>query len=106
MPFYAYTHLNESSACERYPDFEIDQPARDLPLLVCPWCGVPVERVLGTPTIKKRLFDSELRDKGFTKLVRVDEGIYENKTRRPGEEKYMDRRKPETMPKLEKTIRD
>ncbi|MDR2367376.1 MAG: zinc ribbon domain-containing protein [Deltaproteobacteria bacterium] len=106
MPFYSYAHVTENPDCERSPEFEIDQPARDLPLTVCPWCGTPVERLLGTPGIKKRLFDCELRDRGFTKLVRVDDGLFENKTRRPGEEKYVDRRKPETFPKLEKTVRD
>ncbi|MDR2387680.1 MAG: zinc ribbon domain-containing protein [Deltaproteobacteria bacterium] len=106
MPLYSYTHDQENPDCERYPDFEIEQVARDLPLSVCPWCGSPVRRVMGSPVIKKRHFDCELRDKGFTKLVRVDDGLYENKTRRPGEEKYVDRRKPETLPILEKTIRD
>jgi predicted nucleic acid-binding Zn ribbon protein len=106
MPFYCYTHIGGNDSCEHYPDFEIDQPSRDLPLLVCPWCGIPVERILGTPTIKKRLFDCELRDKGFTKLVRVDEGLYENKTQRQGEDKYIDRHRPETFPQLGKTIRD
>jgi hypothetical protein len=106
MPFYSYEHQEDNPACGHNPSFEIDQPTRDLPLLVCPWCGKPVRRVLGTPMIKKRQFDCELRDKGFTKLVRVDDGLYENKTRRQGEEKYVDRRKPETLPKLEKTIQD
>ncbi|MDR1111577.1 MAG: zinc ribbon domain-containing protein [Deltaproteobacteria bacterium] len=106
MPLYSYRHSADSRSCEHYPDFEFDQPARDLPLTVCPWCGVRVQRVIGAPAIKKRLLDCELRDKGFTKLVRVDEGLYENKTRRPGEDKYVDRHRPETLPKLEKTIRD
>jgi hypothetical protein len=77
-----------------------------LPLTVCPWCGRPVFRVVGTPSIKSRLLDSELRDKGFTKLVRVDDGLYENVTRRQGEARYVDRRRPETLPKLEKTVGD
>ena len=106
MPLYRYAHLAGDPGCGRFPEFEIDQPARDLPLAVCPWCGQPVERQLGAPMIKKRALDCELRDKGFTKLVRVDDGIFENKTRRPGEEKYVDRRKPETFPRLEKTVRD
>ncbi|MDR1297689.1 MAG: zinc ribbon domain-containing protein [Deltaproteobacteria bacterium] len=106
MPYYCYEHLQESPHCERHPGFEVEQPIRDLPLQVCPWCGAPVKRVLGASLIKSKNLDCELRDKGFTKLVRVDDGLYENKTRRPGEEKYVDRRRPETLPRLEKTIRD
>ncbi|MDR2340689.1 MAG: zinc ribbon domain-containing protein [Deltaproteobacteria bacterium] len=106
MPTYTYRHLSESPGCDRAPCFEWEQVARDLPLTVCPFCGVPVERELSPSMIKKRNFDCELRDKGFTKLVRVDDGIFENVTRRPGEAKYVDRRKPETLPILEKTIKD
>ncbi|MDR2198712.1 MAG: zinc ribbon domain-containing protein [Deltaproteobacteria bacterium] len=106
MPIYTYEHKEENPACGKSPVFEWEQVARDLPLTVCPFCGTPVERVLSPSHIKKRHFNCELRDKGFTKLVRVDEGIFENVTRRPGESKYMDRRKPETFPILEKTIKD
>jgi hypothetical protein len=106
MPLYQYAHLEDNPACDRAPDFQMEQSARDLPLTVCPWCGQKVERLLGVPVIKTKSFDCELRDKGFTKLVRVDEGLFENKTRRPGEAKYVDRNRPETLPILEKTIRD
>jgi hypothetical protein len=106
MPLYSYIHLENNPNCEHYPNFEIEQPVKDFSLRVCPWCGAPVERVLSAPLVKSKNFDCELRDKGFTKLVRVDEGIFENKTRRPGESKYVDRRKPETLPRLEKTVQD
>ena len=106
MPIYIYEHAEANQDCDRSPVFEFEQVSRDLPLTVCPWCGKPVERLLSAPSIKTKPFDCELRDKGFTKLVRVDDGIYENKTRRDGEEKYVDRRKPETLPRLERTIED
>jgi hypothetical protein len=106
MPLYVYRHLDENSTCAKAPEFRWEQVARDFPLSSCPFCGAPVERVMGAPAIKHRLFNSELRDKGFTKLVRVDDGIFENVTRRHGEEKYVDRRRPETLPKFEKTIED
>jgi predicted nucleic acid-binding Zn ribbon protein len=106
MPIYSYKHLDENSDCKKAPYFEWEQVVRDLPLTVCPFCGEPVERVLSAPLIKKKESNAELRDKGFTKLVRVDDGIFENVTRRPGEEKYVDRRNPETFPKFEKTIKD
>ena len=106
MALYCYRHLEDSPGCGRAPEFDYEQPANDFPLRVCPWCGVPVERVLSAPAVKTKNFDCELRDKGFTKLVRVDDGIYENVTRRRGEEKYVDRRRPETLPKLERTVED
>ncbi|MDR1166361.1 MAG: zinc ribbon domain-containing protein [Deltaproteobacteria bacterium] len=106
MPLYSYKHRADDSDCAHAPYFEWEQVARDWPLTSCPFCGAPVERVLCAPAIKKRLFNSELRDKGFTKLVRVDDGIFENVTRRDGEAKYYDRRHPETAPILEKTIKD
>ncbi|MDR2405690.1 MAG: zinc ribbon domain-containing protein [Deltaproteobacteria bacterium] len=106
MPIYSYQHLEDNPDCDKSPYFEWEQVARDWPLSVCPFCGKPVERILQPAHIKKRNFDCELRDKGFTKLVRVDDGIFENVTRRPGEAKYVDRRKPETLPILEKTIKD
>jgi hypothetical protein len=63
----------------------------DWPLTRCPQCGGPVERQLAAASIQTRKFDCELKDLGFTKLVRVDEGIFENVTRRPGEDKIIDR---------------
>jgi len=47
-----------------------------------------------------------LRDLGFTKLVKRDDGVYENVTARDGDSRYMERDKPDTIPNLRKTIRD
>ncbi|MDR2422938.1 MAG: zinc ribbon domain-containing protein [Deltaproteobacteria bacterium] len=106
MPLYTYRHLEESPDCGHAPNFGWEQPLRDWPLAKCPWCGGRVEKVLEPALIKVKKFDCELKDQGFTKLVRVDDGVFENRTRRPGEEKYVDRRRPETFPLLEKTIED
>ena len=107
-PVYCYCHTNEeqAGACPAGPEFEWDQVAGDLPLSRCPHCGKPVERALSASSIRTRKFNCELKDMGFTKLVRVDDGIFENVTRRPGEEKYVDRRRPETFPDLKKTVTD
>jgi hypothetical protein len=64
-----------------------------------------VERQLSAAAIRPRKFDCELRDLGFTKLVRVDDGIFENVTRRPGEDKFVNRRRPETFPDLDKPVK-
>ena len=49
---------------------------------------------------------SELRDAGFTKLVKRDDGVYENVTASDGEARYMRRGRKETMPHLHKKIED
>ncbi len=48
----------------------------------------------------------ELKDLGFTKLVKRDDGVYENVTARDGDSKVVIRGKDETLPNLSKTIRD
>ena len=50
--------------------------------------------------------NGELRDLGFTKLVKRDDGVYENVTARDGDSRYMERGKPQTIPDLSKTIAD
>jgi len=107
-PVYSYYHPdeNENGNCPAGREFDWEQPSRDLPLSRCPYCGAPVERALAASSIRTKKFDCELKDLGFTKLVRVDEGLFENVTRRHGEEKYVDRRRPETFPDLSKTVKD
>jgi hypothetical protein len=48
--------------------------------------------------------NAELKDLGFTKLVKRDDGVYENVTQRDGDSRYMERGKKETIPDLSKTI--
>jgi predicted nucleic acid-binding Zn ribbon protein len=108
-PVYSYRHGPAGSAgppCPAGDEFDWTQPAVDWPLTSCPHCGGPVERQIEAAAIRPRKFDCELKDLGFTKLVRVDDGIFENVTRRPGDAKYIDRRRPETFPGLEKTVKD
>lgn len=107
-PIYAYHHIDEDSAarCPAGAEFDFSQVSADLPLSRCPWCGGAVERGVAAAALRTRKFDCELKDLGFTKLVRVDEGIFENKTRRPGENKYVDRRDPQSFPNLKKTVTD
>ncbi|MEW6267316.1 MAG: FmdB family zinc ribbon protein [Thermodesulfobacteriota bacterium] len=104
MPIYEYEHLETPCALGRI--FEVEQVIRDWPLTKCPDCGGPVRRLLQAAYIKKKKTNAELRDLGFTKLVRVDDGIFENVTAREGESRIVDRRNPETFPHLEKIIKD
>ncbi len=50
--------------------------------------------------------NSTLKEKGFTKLVKRDEGVYENVTANDGEARYMKAGDAETLPHLHKKIGD
>jgi hypothetical protein len=56
--------------------------------------GAPVERVVHAPHLAFPRGDAELRSHGFTKLVRRDDGVYENVTARDGESRVVDRDDP------------
>jgi putative FmdB family regulatory protein len=104
MPVYEYEHVDQ--ACSHGRQFEFEQDIRDWDLTHCPYCQQPVRKLLSAPLVKMKRSNGELRDLGFTKLVRVDDGLYENVTAREGESRIMDRRNPETHPHLHKTIKD
>jgi len=104
MPIYEYQHLKE--ICMRGKIFEVTRSIYDSPLTACPDCGEPVRKVLSITNINTPKTNSELKDMGFTKLVRRDDGVYENVTARDGESKVMHGDRPETYPNLKKTIRD
>ena len=90
MPVYEYEHLG--SGCSHGKQFEFSQPMNSERLSVCPFCNKPVKRLLSVV--------------GFTKLVRRDNGVYENVTATGKESRIWDSSKPETMPHLHKKIRD
>ena len=104
MPIYEYEHTGK--ACSFGKVFEVKQSLEENALSQCPQCGQAVKKCLSLSNISSTKSNSELRDLGFTKLVKRDDGVYENVTRRDGESRYMERGKPETMPKLNKTIKD
>jgi len=104
MPVYEYEHIE--SSCSLGTMFEITQPIEEKPLQSCPVCGGPVKKLISLVGISTPKTNSELRDLGFTKLVKRDDGVYENVTARDGESRYMQRDKPETMPDLSKIIND
>ena len=72
----------------------------------CPQCGGPVQKIISRIHVSCPKTNSELRDLGFTKLVKRDDGVYENVTARDGDSRYMERGKPETVPNISKTITD
>ena len=104
MPTYIYECENQKCPCGG--NFTIEQSIRDDRLTVCPECGGPVERLITPANINLPKGDTELRDKGFAKLVRRDKGVYENVTALNGESRYWDANKPGTMPDLKRRISD
>ena len=104
MPIYEYEHL--SRECKLGRHFEISQPITGEKLAACPECGQPVKRLISLCGISTPKTNSDLKNHGFTKLVRRDDGVYENVTATGKESKIWDVRKPETMPDLQSKIRD
>jgi putative FmdB family regulatory protein len=104
MPIYEYEHTEKP--CSLGKVFEVEQSVRERELKQCPNCHAPVRKIVSRFYVSAPKGDTELRDKGFTKLVRRDDGVYENVTARDGESRYVRQDKPETLPNLKKIIRD
>ena len=104
MAIYEYEHLE--APCALGKAFDVEQSIQDKPLKKCPECGGPIRKLISLSFISTPKTNSELRDLGFTKLVKRDDGVYENVTKRDGDSRYMERDKPETIPNIKKTIRD
>lgn len=69
--------------------------------------SAPVRRVITSPPAGHvPVGNSKLKEKGFTKLVRRDEGVYENVTATGDEARYMKEGDPSTLPHLKKKIGD
>ena len=67
----------------------------------------PVKKIFRTaPGIAVEASNSELKNMGFTKLVRRDEGVYENVTALGCEHRYMKQGDKESLPHLHKKIGD
>ncbi|CAB5088568.1 putative regulatory protein, FmdB family [Olavius algarvensis associated proteobacterium Delta 3] len=104
MPVYEYEHTSEP--CELGLIFEVEQSIKDKELTHCSECRESIHRIISRVNISTPKTNAELRDLGFTKLVRRDNGVYENVTRRDGDSRYMEKGKPETIPNVKKTIQD
>jgi len=104
MPIYEYEHLD--TPCEKGWVFETRQSLEERPLTHCPDCGIAVRKIMSLNFINTPKSDSDLRNLGFTKLVKRDDGVYENVTRRDNDSRYMLRDRPDTIPNLSKTISD
>ncbi len=104
MPIYEYEHIGDG--CELGKHFENSQSINSEKLTQCPQCGESVKRIVSVFSVSIPTTNSDLKNKGFTKLVRRDNGVYENVTATGKESKIWDAGKPETMPDLKSKIRD
>lgn len=66
----------------------------------------PVQRLLFAPGVNTPTGDSQLKNMGFTKLVKRDTGVYENVTRTGSEARYMNAGDSSTLPDLKGKITD
>ena len=68
---------------------------------------VPVRKVIkSAPAVTVTTFNSELKNAGFTKLIKRDTGVYENVTALDHEQRYMIKGDPSSVPQLHRKIRD
>lgn len=104
MAVYEYEHVDKPCSWGRV--FEVEQSMHDEPFTRCPHCGVPVRKLISPCFVNRPKTNTELRDMGFTKLVKRESGVYENVTARDGESRYVRPDKPESFPNLKKTITD
>lgn len=104
MPVYEYEH--EQDGCGLGKRFEFTQSMSSAKLSECPKCGGTVKRLISLVSVSMPKGSSDLKNMGFTKLVRRDKGVYENVTATGKESRIWDASKPETMPDLKGKIRD
>ncbi len=104
MAVYEYEHTDK--ACDIGRIFEVEHSIKDEALKACPECGGAIKRLISRTFVSTPKTDSELKGMGFTKLVRRDQGVYENVTATDKESRYMEADKPETMPDLKGKIGD
>jgi len=89
MPFYRYEH--ETQECSLGHEFEWMQSIKADRLTQCPECGGAVQRLVPrSVSVVSAKSSGELKNLGFTKLVRRDKGVYENVTANHGEKKIVD----------------
>lgn len=104
MPIYEYEH--EGKGCQQGKRFELRQSIYSEKFSLCPYCGQKVKRLISLVSVNTPKGNSDLKNLGFTKLVKRDDGIYENVTATGKESRYWDADKPETKPDFKSKISD
>lgn len=66
----------------------------------------PVKKLISAPAITIATSDATLKEKGFAKLVKRDQGVYENVTALDHEKRYFKAGDPSSVPDLKSRIED
>jgi len=66
----------------------------------------PIRKLISAPSISIPITDSRLKELGFTKLVRRDQGVFENVTALDHEKRYFKAGDPSSIPDFKKKIED
>ena len=74
--------------------------------MVIDTCDPGSPRIIFAASVATPTGNSKLKEMGFTKLVRRDQGVYENVTATDTEKRYMTSDDPTSMPDLKKKIGD
>ena len=110
MPTYDYICEHNGKTVEVYHDintklktwgevcFATQSPLGDTDVLA------PVRLVIRPVSISVPIGNSKLKEHGFTKLVKRDNGVYENVTATGDEKKYMKAGDKSSLPHLHKKI--
>ena len=80
MPVYEY--IAEKDGCSYCKEgFDVIRPMSAEPLTECPKCGASVRKKVSPVSVHRNVLSpSNLKDKGFAKLVKKDKGVYERET--------------------------
>ena len=65
-----------------------------------------VQKLISAPGVATPTGNSRLKELGFTKLVKRDNGVYENVTASGSEKKIVKADDPSSMPQIKKKIKD
>ena len=80
MPIYEYQPIHQKGCNFCSEGFEQIRKVSEPAVLICPQCGVSVERVISAPNLKKAspsLDPGNLEKHGFTQYRKSGKGVYE-----------------------------
>ncbi len=66
----------------------------------------PVKKIISAPNLSIPVTKTKLKELGFTKLIKRDQGVYENVTALEHEKRYFKAGDPSSMPDIKKKIED
>lgn len=81
MPIYEYQCVGESGCHECRSGLTRLEKLKDLPMVQCPHCHAPVQRVISAPHVQRGqthlLSPKNLQQAGMTQYKKIEKGVYE-----------------------------